>query len=114
MVLSSVSSLSHSNFVLDVQSSTDKKIDTTQDRQTVQNSDERQYRHLILRSKQCYRVVTEFMSLLDVCIFARLKVNCEVMPLRIFANFWLTMSGHRKDLRGAPKARGSRPWLAYE
>jgi len=34
---------------------------------------------------------------LDVCIFAHLKVNCEVMPLRSFANL---LSRHRKDLRG--------------
>jgi len=34
-----------STFVLDVQSSTDKKLATTQDRQTLQNSDEKQSCH---------------------------------------------------------------------
>jgi len=46
---------------------------------------------------------------LDVCIFARFEVNCEVMPLRSFANFKLVMSRHRKELRGTPKARAPRP-----
>jgi len=32
------------------------------------------------------------------------------MPLRIFANFNLLMSRHRKELCGAPKARGAMPW----
>jgi len=54
---------------------------------------------LILRSKQYYRVVT-------VCIFARIKVNCEVMHLHSFANFKSILSRHRKGLGGAPKARG--------
>ena len=44
---SSVSSLSHSTFLLDVQSSTDKTLTTTQDRLTLlQNSDEKEYCHL--------------------------------------------------------------------
>jgi len=34
----------------------------------------------ILRSKKYDRVVIVLLSL-DVCIFARFKVNCEVMPL---------------------------------
>jgi len=43
----------------------------------------------------------------EVCIFARSKVNCEVMPLHSFANFKLIMSRHRKELvaRG-PKNAG--------
>ena len=46
---------------------------------------------LILRSKQslCCDCVDKS---LDVCIFARFKANCEVMPLRSFANFKLKMS----------------------
>jgi len=28
-----------------------------------------------------------YESRVDICISARLKVNCEVMPLRSFANF---------------------------
>jgi len=32
------------------------------------------------------------------------------MPLRSFENFKLTMSLHRKEFRGAPKARGPRSW----
>jgi len=33
------------------------------------------------------------------------------MPPRSFANFWLTLSRHRKDgCAGSPKARGPRPW----
>jgi len=47
---------------------------------------------------------------LDVCIFARFKVNCEFMPLRSFANLNLVMSSYRKELRRATKARGHRPW----
>jgi len=42
---SPVSSLSHGTFLLNVQSSSDKKLATTQDRQTLQNSDEKQYCH---------------------------------------------------------------------
>jgi len=61
MVLSSVSSLSHSTFVLDVQFSTDKKLATPQDRQTLQKADENSIVILILRSKQYYRVVTELV-----------------------------------------------------
>jgi len=38
---------------------------------------------------------------LEVCIFARFEVNCEVMFLRSFAIFKLIMSRHRKELRGA-------------
>jgi len=40
---SSIPSLSHSSFLLDAQSSPDKKLATTQDRQTLQNSDQKQY-----------------------------------------------------------------------
>jgi len=42
---SSVSSLSDSTFLLDVQNSTDKKLAETQDRQALQNSDEKQKCH---------------------------------------------------------------------
>jgi len=38
---------------------------------------------------------------LDICIFARLNVHCEIMPLRSFANFELVMSRYRKELRRA-------------
>jgi len=43
---------------------------------------------------------------LDVCIFARFKVNCKVMLLRNFANFRLVMNfklvmSREKELRGA-------------
>ena len=40
---------------------------------------------------------------IDVCVFARFKVNCESIPLRSLANLKLVMSVHRKELRGAPK-----------
>ena len=43
---------------------------------------------------------------LDISIFARLKVNCEVM----LANFKLLNESSRKELRGAVKARVHRPW----
>jgi len=49
---------------------------------------------------------------LDVCIFARFEVNCEVMPIRNFANFRLVMnfklvmSRQSKELRGALKSAG--------
>jgi len=52
---SSEASLPLSTFLLDVQSSTDKKFATTQDRQTLQNSDEISIVILILRNKQRYR-----------------------------------------------------------
>jgi len=69
---------------------------------------------LVLRSKQYYRVVTVMISL-DICIFARFKVNCEVMPLRSFSKFKLVMRRHKKVLRGAQKS--ARPlamaYLAY-
>jgi len=55
---------------------------------------------LVLQSKQYYRVVTVLISL-DVCIFARLKANCEVLSLRTYPNFTLVMSHYSKDLRGA-------------
>jgi len=43
---SSVSNMSHSTFLLvDVQSFTDKKLATMQERQTLPNSDEKQYCH---------------------------------------------------------------------
>jgi len=46
---SSVSSLSHSTLLLDVQSYTDKKLTTTQDRLTLlKNSDEKQYCHFYI------------------------------------------------------------------
>jgi len=64
---------------------------------------------LVLRNNQYYRVVTGIISL-DFCIFARFKVNCEIMPLRSFPNFKLVMSRCRKELRGPPKARGPRLW----
>ena len=32
------------------------------------------------------------------------------MPLRSFAYFQLMLSRHKKELRGAAKARGPRPW----
>jgi len=57
-------------FLLDVQSSTDKKLAAKQDRQTLWNL-------------RCY--CTDKSP--DVCIFARFKVNCEVMSLRSFAIF---------------------------
>jgi len=38
---------------------------------------------------------------LDVCIFARFKVNCEFVLLRSLANFKFVMSRHGKKLRGA-------------
>jgi len=41
----SILSLSHSTVSLDLQSSSDKKLTTTQDRQTQQNSDEKQHCH---------------------------------------------------------------------
>ena len=44
-----------------------------------------------------------------VCIFARFKVSCDVMPLRSFANVKLLRSRH-KELRGAAKARDPGPW----
>jgi len=47
---------------------------------------------------------------LDVCIFARFKENCEVMPVRSFVNFKLVMSHHGKELCKVPKAWGSKPW----
>jgi len=37
---------------------------------------------------------------LDVCIFVRFKVNCEIMLLRSWAIFKLIMSRHRNELRG--------------
>jgi len=37
---------------------------------------------------------------IDVCIFARFKVDCEVKPLRTFPNFKFVMSHYRK-FRGA-------------
>jgi len=42
---SSILSLSHSAFILDAQSSTDKMLATTYDRQILQNSGEKQYCH---------------------------------------------------------------------
>jgi len=60
---------------------------------------------LVFHNKQHYRVVTGYCrhtnKSLDVCIFAHFKLNCEVMPLRTFANFKLVMSNYRKELRGA-------------
>jgi len=58
---------------------------------------------------------------LDGCIFARFKVNCEVMPLHNFANFKLVMnfklilSRQRKELRWTPKSAGplAMAYLAY-
>jgi len=46
-------------------------------------------------------VVTVHKRRLDVCIFARFKVNCELVPLLSFAVFKLIVSRHRKELRGA-------------
>ena len=82
---SSVSSLSHGTFLFDVKSST-----------WVANN-------IIV-------MLMYWQSTLDICIFARFKANCEVTPLRSFANFKLLMSRHRKELRGPPKARDPRPW----
>ena len=31
-------------------------------------------------------------TVLDICVFAHFKVNCEFVPLRSFANFELVMS----------------------
>ena len=45
---SSVSSLSHGTFLFDVQSSTDKKFAKTQERQTLQDSHEKQYSNSII------------------------------------------------------------------
>jgi len=59
---------------------------------------------LILRNKQYYCVVPVLIRIQTVCIFARFKVNCEVMTLLSFANFKIVMSRHRKEWRGAPKA----------
>ena len=99
---SSVSSLSNSTFLLDVQSSADKKLATTQERQILQNSDEKQYCHsYIAKQTMLSRCYCTDKSLSNVCIFAGFKVNCKVMPLRSFADFKLIMSRHRKDLRGA-------------
>ena len=42
---------------------------------------------------------------LDVCIFSRFKVNCDVMSLRSFAKFKLIMSRHRNELRGHQRRR---------
>jgi len=56
-----------------------------------------------LRNKQSYGVVTVLISVTrgrNVCIFARFKVSCEVMPQRSFPNFKLVMS-RLKKLRGA-------------
>jgi len=65
-----------------------------------------------LGNKQYYRVCYCTDMNLDVCIFIRFKANCEVMPLRNFANFKLVMSRQRKELRGAPKS--AEPWaMAY-
>jgi len=47
---------------------------------------------------------------LDVCIFARFQVHCEVTPMRSFADFKLVMSRHRKESRGVPQAQCPRPW----
>jgi len=33
------------------------------------------------------KVPDPWSRVLDICISARFKVNCEVMPLRSFANF---------------------------
>ena len=63
---------------------------------------------LVLHNKPYHRVVTVLISL-DVCIFARFKVYCDVMPLRSFPNFQLVMSHYRKELRG-PQAMA---YLAY-
>jgi len=49
------------------------------------------------------------MAGLDVLFFARFKVHCEVMHVRIFSSFKLILSRHTKELRGAPKTRGPRP-----
>jgi len=51
----------------------------------------------VLRSKQ-YSPALLYWNL-NVCISARFKLNCEVIPLRGFANFKL-MSRH-KEFRGA-------------
>jgi len=64
---------------------------------------------LILRNKQYYCVVPVLIRIQTVCIFARFKVNCEVMTLLSFANFKIVMSRHRKEWRGAPKAWGPMP-----
>jgi len=43
---------------------------------------------------------------LDICIFARFKVNCEVMPQRSFANYCKFILSRHRQLCGASKARG--------
>jgi len=48
---SSVSILSHSTFLIDIQSSTDKTLATTQHRQTLQNSNEKKYCHSYIESQ---------------------------------------------------------------
>jgi len=63
--------------------------------------------HLLLETT-CTAVTRALF--LDVRIFARFKVDCEVMPLRSFANFKLVMSRHMKELRRTHKTRGPRPW----
>ena len=82
-------------------SSTDKKLATAQDRQTMQNSDENQYCHPYIAWQKILLCCYCTNKSLDVCIFARFEVNCEVMLLRSFTIFKLMMSRHREELRGA-------------
>ena len=82
-------------------SSTDKKLAATQDRQTMQNSDEKQYCHPYTAWQKILLCWYCTDKSLDVCIFARFEVDCEVMLQRSFAIFKLIMSRHRNELRGA-------------
>ena len=50
----------------------------------------------------------------DVSIFARFKVNCEVMPQHSLPNFKLAISRHRKELRRAQPWPVCKSATAYE
>jgi len=77
--------------------STDKKLATKQDRQTLQTSDEKQYCHSYIAQHTALSCCYCTDKGPDVCIFARFKENYEVMPRRSFANFKLRMSRHKKE-----------------
>ena len=67
----------------------------------MQNSDVKQHCHPYTAWQKILLCCYCTDKSLDVCIFARFEVNCEVMLLRSFAIFRLIMSRHRKELRGA-------------
>jgi len=58
----------------------------------------------------CCYCTDKSLEQIDICISVHFKVNCEVMPLRSFANFKLIFRRNRKSCAGPPKARGPRPW----